>query len=64
MLRLGFSLNQLLLCYLAMVMGDNRIKDYKKYRRIDDNFDHHAAGAIRRNAHLPMERIRGIMQSH
>jgi hypothetical protein len=47
-----------------MVMGDNRIKDYKKYRRIDDNFDHHAAGAIRRNAHLPMERIRGIMQSH
>jgi hypothetical protein len=44
-----------------MVMGDNRIDDYKKCRRIDDNFDRYAARAIRRDAHRPMERIRGFM---
>jgi hypothetical protein len=64
MLRLGFSLNKLLLCYLAMVMDDNRINHYKKCRQIDDGFDRHAAGAIRRDAHRPVERIRGFMQSH
>jgi hypothetical protein len=47
-----------------MVMGDNRIEDYKKCRQINDDFDCHAAKAIRRNAHCPMERIRGFMQSH
>jgi hypothetical protein len=47
-----------------MVMGDNGIKDYKKCRKIDDNFDPHAAGAIRRDAHRPIECIRGFMQSH
>jgi hypothetical protein len=45
-------------------MGDNGINDTKKCRQIDDNFDRHAAGAIRRNAHRPIERIRGFMQSH
>jgi hypothetical protein len=34
MLCLGFSLNLLLLCYLAMVMGDNEIDDYQKFRQI------------------------------
>jgi hypothetical protein len=47
-----------------MVMGNNEINDYKKCRQIDDNFDPHAARAIRRDAHRPMERIRGFMQSH
>ena len=47
-----------------MVVGDNRIVDYKKCRQIDNDFDRHAAGAIRRDAHRPMERIRGFMQSH
>ncbi len=47
-----------------MVMGDNGIKDYKKRRQIDDNFDPHAARAIWRNAHRLMECIRGFMQSH
>ncbi len=47
-----------------MVMGDKGINDYKKYRQIDNNFNPHAAGAIRRNAHRPMERISGFMQSH
>ncbi len=45
-------------------MGDNGIDDHKKCRQIDDDFDHHAAGAMQRNAHCLMERIRGFMQSH
>jgi hypothetical protein len=47
-----------------MVMGDNGINDYKKCRQINDNFDPHATGAIRRDAHRPMEHICGFMQSH
>jgi hypothetical protein len=64
MLYLGFSSNYLLLCYLAMVMGNNGIDDYKKCRQIDKDFDPHAAGALQCNAHCPMECIRGFMQSH
>ncbi len=45
-------------------MGDNKIDDNKKCRQIDDDFDCHAAGGIRCNAHHPKERIRGFMQSH
>jgi hypothetical protein len=45
-------------------MGDNGIDDYKKCRQIDDDFDRNAARAIRRDAHRPMERILGFMQSH
>jgi hypothetical protein len=47
-----------------MVMGDNGIDDNKKCRQIDNYFDPHAAGAIRRDMHRPMERICGFMQSH
>jgi hypothetical protein len=47
-----------------MVMGDNGINDYKKFRQIDNDFDRHAAGAIRRNVHCPMELIHGFVQSH
>jgi hypothetical protein len=47
-----------------MVMGDNKINGNKKCRQIDDNFDPHATGAIRGNAHYWMECIRGLMQSH
>ncbi len=47
-----------------MVMGDNGIEDYKRCRQMGDNFDHHATGAIRHDAHRLMERIRGFMQSH
>ncbi len=45
-----------------MVMGDNGINDYKKCRQIDNNFNCHAAGAIWRDAHCLMERIRGFMR--
>jgi hypothetical protein len=47
-----------------MVMGDNGIDDYEKRRQINDNFDPHAAGVIRRDAHRPIERICGFMQSY
>jgi hypothetical protein len=47
-----------------MVMGDNRINDDKKAEKANNNIDSHAAGAIWRNAHRPMERILGFMQSH
>ncbi len=40
-----------------MVMGDNKINDYKKCRQIDVDFDPHAAGVIQRNAHHLMEHI-------
>jgi hypothetical protein len=58
MLRLGFILNELLLCYLAIDMGINGIDDDKKCRQNDNVFDRHAAGVIRRGAHCPMECIR------
>ncbi len=45
-------------------MGDKGIKDFKKCRQINDNFNPHAAGAMWRGAHCLMERIRGFMQSH
>jgi hypothetical protein len=44
-----------------MVMGDNGINDYKKCRQINNDFDHHAARAIQRNAHRLMEHIHGFM---
>jgi hypothetical protein len=47
-----------------MIIGDNRINNYNKCRQINNNFDHHAPEAIRRDAHHPMERIGGFMQSH
>ncbi len=46
-----------------MVMGDKGISYYKKCRQ-NNNIDRHAAGAIRRDAHRLMERIRGFMQNH
>jgi hypothetical protein len=47
-----------------MVLGNNGINNYGKCRQIDDDFDPHSARAIRHDAHRPMERIRGFMQSH
>jgi hypothetical protein len=59
MLRLGFSSNWSLLCYLAMVIGYNGINVHKKCRQINDDFDPHAAGwgdtaqcALPNGAHL------------
>jgi hypothetical protein len=47
-----------------MVMGDNEIDDYKKCMQIDDDFYPYATKAIQRDAHRPMEHIRGFMRSH
>ena len=43
-----------------MVMSDNRIDDYKKYREIAGRFDDHADAAVCRRAHRPMEHIQGF----
>jgi hypothetical protein len=42
----------------------DEIKDYKKCRHIYNDFDPHAAGGIRRDAHCLMEHIHHFMQSH
>jgi hypothetical protein len=47
-----------------MFLGNNGINDDKKSRKIDDNIDSHATRAIRGDAHCPIERILGFMQSH
>jgi len=64
MLRLGFSLNSILPCYLAMVMGNNEINKDKKFRQIAGNFDCHTDAAIRCGVHWPMEHIHGFTRSH
>jgi len=47
---------------LAMVMSDNRIDDYSKYREIAGHFDDHAHvdAAVCRRAHRSMEHIQGF----
>ncbi len=45
-------------------MGNNGIVDFKKCRQTDKIFDPHATRVIRRDAHCPMERIRGFIRSH
>jgi hypothetical protein len=47
-----------------MVMGNNRIYNFKKCRQIDYNFNPHATEAIQRGVHCLMERIHGFVQSH
>jgi hypothetical protein len=44
--------------------GQQWNKQLQKCRQIDGSFDPNAGGAIRHNAHRPMEHIRGFMQSH
>ncbi len=45
-------------------MGNNGINEYKNCRQINNDFDPHASGAIRHDAHCPMECNRSFMQSH
>jgi hypothetical protein len=49
-----------------MVMSDNRIDDYSKYREIAGHFDDHAHvdAAVCRRAHRSMEHIQGFTWSH
>ena len=63
-IRLGFRLYKLLLCYLSMVVGDNKSTTTTKCRWIAGNFDCHAETAVRRKAHRPMEHNPGFNRSH
>jgi hypothetical protein len=45
-------------------MGNNEIKDNKKYTSNTDDFDDHADAAVRCRAHCQMEHILGFTRSH
>ena len=47
-----------------MVMGDNRIEDYKKYREIAGHFDDRSGATVQYRAHHPMEEVHGFYKSH
>jgi hypothetical protein len=46
-----------------MVVANNKIKDNKKFRQIDDDFDGHGNAAVRREAHRPMEHIQASLKA-
>jgi hypothetical protein len=43
-----------------MVMGDNKIDDTKKCRKIAGNFDHRGDASVQSGAHCPMKHIKGF----
>jgi hypothetical protein len=47
-----------------MVVANNKIDSNKKDTSNTGNFNGHADTAVRCEAHRPMERICGFMQSH
>jgi hypothetical protein len=49
---------------LAMLMGDNKINDEKKCRKIAGNFDHHGDVMVQSRVHHPIEHINGFTRSH
>ncbi len=63
-LHLGFSLNVLLPCYLAMEVGSNESTTTEIVRQIAGNFDCHADAAAWCGEHHLMDHIQGFTQSH
>jgi hypothetical protein len=49
---------------LATVMGDNKIDDAKRCRKIAGNFDHHGDASVQSGAHPLMKQIKGFTRSH
>jgi hypothetical protein len=49
---------------LATVMGDNKIDDAKRCRKIAGNFDHQGDASVQSGAHRPMNHIKGFTRSH
>jgi len=49
---------------LAYGCGQQRNRQDKKCRQIDDDFDDHADAAVQRGAHRPTEHIQGFTRSH
>jgi hypothetical protein len=49
---------------LAYGCGQQRNRQDKKCRQIDDNVDGHGDAAVQRGAHRLMKHIRGFTQSH
>jgi hypothetical protein len=49
---------------LAMVMGDNKINNAKRCRKIAGNFYHHGDALVQSRTHTPMKHIKGFTRSH
>ena len=49
---------------LAYGCGQQRNRQDKKCRQIDDDFNAHGNAAVRRGVHRPMEHIQGFTRSH
>ncbi len=47
-------------CLLAKVMGNNKIDDAKKCRKIAGNFNCHGDAVVQCRAHCPIEHIQGF----
>jgi hypothetical protein len=48
---------------LATLMGDNKINDAKRCRKIAGSFDHHGDVLVQSGAHCPMKHIKGFKRS-
>jgi len=49
---------------LAYGCGQQRNRQYKKCRQINNDFDGHGDAVVRRGAHRPMEHTQGFTRSH
>jgi hypothetical protein len=49
---------------LATVMGDNKIDNAKRSKKISGSFDHHGDASVQSGVHCPMKHIKGITRSH
>jgi hypothetical protein len=49
---------------LATVMGDNKINDAIKCRKITGNFDHNEDVSVQSGMHHPIKHIKGFTRSH
>jgi hypothetical protein len=49
---------------LATVMGNNKIDNSKRCRKIAGNFDHHGDESVQSGVHRPIKHIKGFTRNH
>jgi hypothetical protein len=61
-----FHITMTVIWLLAMVMGNNKINDTNRCKKIAGNFDHHGDALVQSGVHLPMKhiKIKGFTRSH
>jgi hypothetical protein len=59
-----FYINMTVTWLLAMVMGDNKVKNAKKCRKIAGKFGCHGDAAVQSGSHRPMKHIKGFTRSY